>query len=117
MGSRRKNIFALSMAVILATVACDAWLNIRGRVVDERGLPIRGAAIVVQQGKSVVGEHLTDSEGKIAILDSVCPMIGCSSKITISVSKDGYIPVTREFDGKDPNAMRQNDLLIVLVRN
>jgi len=113
---KNANISALALAVLLAlTLACDAWADIKGMVVNESGEAISGAKIVVTQGNTEVGEHITDPTGKIDVHDGICPMLGCSIEISVTVSKEGYKTVVKHFDAnKDANAMRKGDLLIVL---
>src|SRR5881394_2346150 len=58
--------FAILLVVILG---CDAWADIKGKVVDENGKPIAGVKIVVNQGNSKVSEHETDQSGRIDVFD------------------------------------------------
>ena len=39
----------------------------KGRAVDHNGVPAEGAVVVVKQGTKVVGESVTDGEGRFAI--------------------------------------------------
>jgi hypothetical protein len=38
-----------------------------GRTVDHTGAPVEGAKVVLKQGKSVVGESVTDQNGRFAV--------------------------------------------------
>ena len=38
-----------------------------GRTVDHTGAPVKGAKVILKQGKAEVGQSLTDSEGRFAV--------------------------------------------------
>ena len=90
---------ALPIVILLMmTLACDAWIDVIVKVVDENHDAIGDAHVIVQQGKSRVVERETDSTGLLHVHENVCPMPGCSSDYSVIVSKAGYETVTRHFD-------------------
>ena len=112
-------VFPLVILMAMVLACGDSWIRIKGAVVDEFGKPMSEVEIVVKQGDSKVGEQITDSTGKIDCGGSVCPIPGCTSDVSLTVSKKGYQTVVKDFDGKaesDSNTLRGGDLKIVLMR-
>jgi hypothetical protein len=102
---------------VAVLLGCDGWAMVRGKVVDENGKPVAGATIVVKQGESKVSENVTDAAGKIEGGGSICPLPGCSTDISVTVSKQGYMTVVRHLTSKEEaNAARKGELTIKLVK-
>ena len=65
----------LSAAPLVKVVAENSVLDVslgqsgsfNGRTVDHTGAPVKGAKVVLKQGKAEVGQSVTDSEGRFAV--------------------------------------------------
>jgi hypothetical protein len=74
---------------VIALVACDAHTSRRGRVVDESGVAIAGAQVVLEVGDSEIqGKDTTDADGAFAVGRTHQPFPG---PVRLSVSAPGYI--------------------------
>ena len=120
----------LPLVVLLPIIlACDDWADIKGGVVDPYGKPVAGIKISLQQGGSTVQhaegngvsgvrDYYTNEHGRFDVFDNLCPMpVGCSSDISITLSKPGYRTVTEYFDqAKDRDFMHSGKIMIVIEK-
>ena len=115
----RKNRASLGLALLalsLVILSCDRWVVATIKVVDENGTPIPGAEIIFKQGNDAFAEKEADLTGISHFHENVCPMPGCSTDFTVTVSKDGYETTVQKFDA-DKNYNGSGGYLIVVLKN
>ena len=60
-----------SVKIVAENTVLDVSLGqsgtFNGRTVDHAGVPVKGAKVVLKQGKTEIGQSVTDSEGRFAV--------------------------------------------------
>jgi len=81
----------IGVIAVVALVACDAHTSRRGRVVDEGGLPIPGALVVLEVGtEEIKGKDTSDADGAFAVGRTHAPFF--PGPVRLSVSAPEYVP-------------------------
>lgn len=108
-------IFAAT-ALLLIVLGCDAFVAMRGRVLDQDRRPVVGATVTIAS----TGEpdiYTTDENGSFTFFDHTNP-IG-SETFRVSISKDGYVPIVNdEIDSqliRLPNVNAQHNVEFVFT--
>ena len=106
--------FATLLFVILG---CDAWVSVDGIVTDESNNPIEEAKVVIKQGNHIVGEYITDKEGRFHAFESIAPFpFSFTSILDGTIVKIGYETQELEIDANERRTP-EDPLRIVLVRS
>ena len=106
-----KLVFVISILLVLS---CDAWVTVKGKVVDETGNPVKAAKITIEQGKSKVVEKLSEKDGSFDINENICPMPGCSPDIKLTVTKEGYQIYEKMLSEED---LKRRRIDIKIIKN
>jgi hypothetical protein len=114
-----KNGINISIAIVIFTflaLGCDAWANLKGRVVDEAGQPLAGAKVRLYQDNKLMGEEITDKDGSFKFGNGISTISLGLFKITVVT--DGFQEYEKRLSGRDVQ-QRQNDkeLTIALKRS
>lgn len=106
--------FALVITVLFFLVlACDAWVDLTGKIADENGNPIGVANIVVEQGKSKVAEETSGNDGSFRTHGDLntFPFAG---RIKLTVSKEGFEIYEKVLSQEEMNSHKID---VVLKKN
>ncbi|MEO7672684.1 MAG: carboxypeptidase-like regulatory domain-containing protein [Pyrinomonadaceae bacterium] len=118
MVKNRVNLTGILVIITALGLSCDAWVTLKGKVIDENGRSIYAAKIIVRQGTSKIIEKTTERDGSFHIYESITPGPLASSIIKVTVEKEGYQAFESEFDWtKDQGRFRDGSLVITLKQS
>jgi len=80
-------------------IACDNFVRVKGKVLDESGNPVAGASVTVTISGEGLPEHLTKSDGAFDIISHAAPVL--SSAVQLQVKKDGFETYKGKFNSND----------------
>ena len=88
---------ALGCVICLAVSGCDGGTALRGYVRDSAGAPIAGASISMNpEGSPRNLEVQSAQDGSYSITMLHAP----GARVTVTVAKQGYVPVQRKFHSR-----------------
>jgi hypothetical protein len=115
--SRINAIFAF-VILFLVALGCDAWVTLKGKVLDENGKPISDAKILVEQGSRKVIEVTSQKDGSYDLHKSVTPFPFSFSSVKVTVSKEGYQTFEKEFNSRQSQEeLERGEINITLKKN